>query len=71
VYAKRATEGTVKFKIGDQVKPADIRPDSIPAYKNLRGRVVEVNAHGWVRVHWTIDASPDLGWRQPAQLTHA
>lgn len=59
------------MKIGDRVKKADADdPECIPAYRALRGTVVEVSPTGAVRVHWDIDrdfgCGPDHGFRRVA-----
>jgi len=41
-----------RFKIGDIVKRADVTPQSIPAYRDMRGKVVAVSGTGSVRVCW-------------------
>lgn len=48
-------------KEGDIVKHADAdEPGSIPAYRALRGVVLSVSEDGkWVRVHWTVDKTPE------------
>jgi hypothetical protein len=47
------------FMVGARVKPADIRPDSIRAYANMRGTVTEVRPDGRIIVRWDCDAVPE------------
>ena len=61
------------FAIGQRVMPSDIDDKSIPAYRNMRGTVVKVNASGWIKVQWDCDAGlgPDVNWRDPATVVEA
>lgn len=60
--------------VGDRVRPIDAdAPGSIPAYRELVGTVVAVDARdGGVRVHWDCDKAMGLpaegGCRRPALL---
>ncbi len=56
-----------KFELGDRVKRADITPESIPAYRDMRGKVVAVSAHGGVRVCWGPDDT-DVLFRDPETI---
>lgn len=51
---------TEEFKPGDRIRKADATPDSIPAYRNMRGTVVDVIGvpphKTMVRVQWDCDA---------------
>lgn len=49
------------IKIGDTVKPSDSTEDSLPAWRDMRGTVVWIDAKSpeWIRVHWHCDRTPD------------
>ena len=57
------------MKVGDKVKKADATESSIPAYRDMRGEVVQVDRYGWVRVKWSCDKTPDFTFRNPSTLT--
>lgn len=40
------------MNVGDIVKHADADESSIPAYRSMRGKILEVKADGLVRVLW-------------------
>lgn len=43
------------FQVGDRVMPADAGPDSLPAYRDMRGTVAEICSESSVRVAWDYD----------------
>lgn len=56
---KTAIPNLTPFKEGDRVRRSDVTPESIPAFRDLRGTVVgEVFLK--VAVKWDIDSSPTL-----------
>jgi hypothetical protein len=58
------------FSLGDRVKKADADlATSIPAYRDLRGTVVQIFENGNVRVHWDCDSTPEWGNRLAYDLT--
>lgn len=57
--------------VGTRVMRADITEASIPAYRAMRGTVVESNAHS-CRVRWDGDREPDSlprSWNDIAEAT--
>jgi hypothetical protein len=53
-------------KVGDLVKRADADETSLPAYRDMRGKVVEVSPDGSrCRIHWIGDREPDF-WNRPS-----
>jgi len=59
----------IDFVIGDRVKKSDAdNPNSIPAYRDLRGTVVEVGTFG-IKVKWDCDREPEFGFRTRATVT--
>ena len=50
----------MKLNIGDRVKRSDVTEQSIPAFKNLRGKVVAFSFEdGRYFIHWDGDRTPD------------
>ena len=66
------------FKVGDIVKSADAdAPESIPAYRSMRGYVAQVHESGQaLRVRWYDPATKhrlgdDVNWRRASSVVLA
>ena len=59
--------------VGDLVKKIDADDaTSIPAYRDLRGIIVEISDSGkLVKVKWDCDTKPDFGFRPLSSLVMA
>lgn len=56
--------------LGTRVRRADADKNSIPAYRAMRGIVIEAHTHG-CRVHWIGDPEPDWGFRPWSDVVRA
>lgn len=58
------------FKVGDRVKRSDVDEESIPAFRDMRGWVVEIWGNGAkARVRWDGEDNAEFGWRDSRTIT--